>query len=415
MKNSSRNNTMENIRSCFLIYQSDPELVYLDSAATAQKPQVVLDAMWEYYTTYTANASRGLYPMAERTTDAIAHTRTVVRDFLHAKSEREVIFTAGSTEGMNMLARGLAHTLDTDSNIVVTALEHHSASLPWKESAAHTGTQLRTAKITPTGMLDQESLLALCDAQTRIVALTHMSNVTGETLDIPALAAAIRAKSPTAAIILDASQSVAHIPVDTRVLGVDALVFSAHKLYGPTGTGVLWGTEELLNALRNTDVGGGTVLDACAVDTEYKDLPERLEAGTPNIAGIIGLGAAVQFVQSIGFDAIAQHDAELYQYTVAKLTEIFGDRITIIYKNRQNNSSIVSFVHTSIHPHDLAQILGDHHVCIRAGEHCAAPLHRSLDLAATARVSFGVYTTTADIDALVAALRVAEQTFGITA
>lgn len=414
MKNSSRNNTMENIRSCFPIYQSDPELVYLDSAATAQKPQVVLDAMWEYYTTYTANASRGLYPMAERTTDAIAHTRTVVRDFLHAKSEREVIFTAGSTEGMNMLARGLAHTLDTDSNIVVTALEHHSASLPWKESAAHTGTQLRTAKITPTGMLDQESLLALCDAQTRIVALTHMSNVTGETLDIPALAAAIRAKSPTAAIILDASQSVAHIPVDTRVLGVDALVFSAHKLYGPTGTGVLWGTEELLNNLRDTSVGGGTVLDACAVDTEYKDLPERLEAGTPNIAGIIGLGAAVQFVQSIGFDAIAQHDAELYQYTVAKLTEIFGDRITIIYKNRQNNSSIVSFTHSTIHPHDLAQVLGDHHVCIRAGEHCAAQLHRSLNLPATARVSFGVYTTTADIDALVAGLKKAEETFGIT-
>lgn len=406
---------MENIRSCFPIYQSDPELVYLDSAATAQKPKAVLGAMWDYYTSYTANASRGLYPVAERVTDAIQAARERVRGFLHAPSEREIIFTAGSTEGMNMLARGLAHTFNTHSNIVVTALEHHSTSLPWKESAARTGAELRTAKVTSAGMLDQANLLALCDEKTRIIALTHMSNVTGETLDISALTVAIRAKSPAAAIVLDTSQSVAHIPLDVQTLGIDALVFSAHKLYGPTGTGVLWGTEELLNSLRGTDVGGGMVLDACAIDTEYRDLPDRLEAGTPNIAGIIGLGAAVQFIRSIGFDTIAKHDAELYQYTVTKLQEHFGDRITIIYKNRQNNSSIVSFTHSTIHPHDLAQVLGDHHVCIRAGEHCAAQLHRSLEVPATARVSFGVYTTLEDIDALVAALKIAEQTFGITA
>lgn len=406
---------MQNIRSHFPIYQSDPELVYLDSAATALKPAVVLDAMWEYYTTYTANASRGLYPNAERVTDAVLASRQAVKDFLHASSLREIVFTTGSTEGINILARGLVHTLSRESNIVVSALEHHSASLPWKESTAHSGADFRTAKPSENGEFDTAALLELCDQHTRVVALTHTSNVTGETLDISALTAAIRSKSPTARIVLDASQSVAHISLDVQTLSVDALVFSAHKLYGPTGTGVLWGTEVLLNTLQNTSVGGGTVLDACATDTEYKDLPERLEAGTPNIAGIIGLGAAIQFIQSIGFDTIGKHDAELYQYTASMLQENFGDRIRLVYKSRQNNASIVSFTHASIHPHDLAQILGDHHVCIRAGEHCAAPLHRALDLPATARVSFGVYTTTADIDALVAALRIAEQTFGITA
>lgn len=401
----------ETIKRDFPIFEHRPELVYLDSAATAQKPRVVLEAMRAYYEEYCANISRGLYPTAEMATVAVEAAREKIAGFIGSEIDYTV-FVGSATHAINLVATGWRERLVVGDNIVVTALEHHSNFLPWKEVARKTGATLRIAEPASDGQLTLETLAALVDGQTKLVALSAVSNVIGIANPIEDIIRAIRRKNPSAHILIDACQAVGHIPVSLRAWDADYLVFSGHKVYGPTGIGVLAGKKKSLELLGGTNVGGGTVLDPLTEPTLYKKLPAALEGGTPNIAGIIGLGAAIDFLESLGLDEIQRHERSLIVLAEQRLRATFGDRIHIIGpKESPHRAGILSFALDGIHPHDLAHLLGEEEICIRAGEHCAHPLHRALDLAASARLSVAVYTTTEDIEKCITGIKRALKLF----
>ncbi len=391
------------IRRDFPIYESQPALVYLDSAATALKPRPIVDAMNAYYFEYSANASRGLYPLAERATYALDEARRTVARFVHAESKETVIFTANATHGINLVALGLEHRVKNGENIVITELEHHSNLLPWKELAKRTGAELRTARFTDTGQINTEHLMTLIDTHTTIVAFSAVSNVFGVINPVAHLIQTIRNINPHTYILIDACQAAGHIPIELKQWDADFIVFSGHKLFGPTGIGILTGKHASLATLRPMNVGGGTVLDACSTQIEYKMLPENLEGGTPNIAGAIGLASAIDFVESIGLENIHAHEVALTEYTLGKLRDTFGEALHILGTTVEGHrTGILSFTLDGLHPHDLAHLLGEEGICVRAGEHCASPLHQTLHLSATTRLSLSIYNTETDIDQFVA-------------
>lgn len=401
----------EIIKKDFPIFEHHPELVYLDSAATAQKPKVVLEALQTYYTKHCANVSRGLYPLAETTTEAVQKARERIAHFIDSDVEG-TIFVASTTHGINLVATGLREKLGSEDNIVVTAVEHHSNFLPWKELARKTGAEFRVAKTNTDGVLSAENILPLIDEHTRIVALTAISNVVGIVNPIKKIVQAIRAQDPEILILVDAAQAVGHIPVSVKEWGTDYLVFSGHKVFGPTGIGVLAGKKQSLELLGAINVGGGTVLNPLSSPVEYKKLPESLEGGTPNIAGILGLGAAIQYVEKIGLANIHQHEQELITFAKKRLLEVFGEKVTILGgATKAERAGILSFTIDGIHPHDLAHLLGEEGICIRAGEHCAKPLHQTLNLNASARISVSVYDTEKDIEKLIDGIKQALSLF----
>lgn len=395
----------QHIRKDFPIYESQPDLVYLDSAATALKPKAVIDAMNEYYFEYSANAARGLYPLAERATIALNVARETVARFLSAGTKEAVIFAANATHAINLVALGLESSIAKRSNIVVTELEHHSNYLPWKELSRRTGAELRTARFTPLGQVDQVHLATLIDRETEVVAFSAVSNVFGVINPVAELVRAIRAINPYTLVLVDACQTAGRYPINLTDWDTDYVVFSGHKLFGPTGVGVLAGKQKSLERLVPMNIGGGTVLDACSAITEYKKLPENLEGGTPNIAGAIGLGRAIEYVESLGLEFIQSHEAALIRYAIEQLTDVFGEHIRILgTSDAELRAGIIAFTLDGLHPHDLAHLLGEENICVRAGEHCAAPLHRRLGLGATTRLSVSIYSTEADIDRLIAAM-----------
>lgn len=392
----------KHIRKDFPIYESQPDLVYLDSAATALKPLVVIDAMNEYYFEYSANVARGLYPLAEGATTALDAARQTVADFLSAESKETVVFTLNATHAINLVALGLESKVTRKNNIVVTELEHHSNYLPWKELAGRSGAELRTARFTDLGQIDETHLATLIDQETAIVAFSAVSNVFGIINPVTDLVRMIRGINPRALILIDACQAAGHVNINLSDWDVDFVVFSGHKLFGPTGIGVLAGKEKSLKLLSPTNVGGGTVLDACSPVTEYKKLPENLEGGTPNIAGAIGLAKAIEYVESIGIESIHAHETMLAQYAIQKLSSTFGQHIHILGSDTaETRAGIIAFTLDGLHPHDLAHLLGEENICVRAGEHCASPLHRRLELGATTRLSLSIYSTETDIDQLI--------------
>ncbi len=394
------------IRQAFPIFTKYPELVYLDSAATALKPKSVISAEMAYYQSYSANISRGIYLMAESATLAFEGARATVARFLDASRPEEIIFTAGTTASLNLASQLLAPQIKAGDNIVVTALEHHSNFLAWKELAKSRGAEFRVLPIDETGLLRLEKLPDLVDARTRVVALSAVSNVLGIINPVRDVIATVRTLALEARVVVDAAQLVGHLPLSVQEWDADMVAFSGHKLFGPTGTGILYGKYALLETLRPVVFGGGMVLDACATDTLYKDVPARFEAGTPNIAGTIGLGAALDFISSVGLDVIHDHEQKLIAYTIEILKKSFGDALTILGTQEvSRKSGIISFTLEGVHPHDVAQLLGDQNICIRAGLQCAAPLHESLRLPASARISLSLYNTEADIDQLVAGLK----------
>ena len=394
------------IRQDFPIYASQPELVYLDSAATALKPKMVIEAMSHYYSEYSTNVGRGLYPLAEKATLAFDKARKTVARFVNTKQPDAVVFAANATQAINLVALGLEHRITAENNIVVTELEHHSNYLPWKELARRTGAELRIAHFTSDGFIDATHLVSLVDSHTAIVAFSAVSNVFGVVNSIPSLIASLRRVRPETLVLVDACQLAGHFPIDSQAWDADFIVFSGHKLFGPTGIGVLTGKIAALELLTPMNVGGGTVLDACSSVTEYKRLPENLEGGTPNIAGAIGLGAAIDFVEGLGWEHIRAHERTLVHSLITKLRAAFGDTLHILGSEAaESRAGIVAFTLDGIHPHDLAQLLGEEDVCVRAGEHCAAPLHRAIGLSASTRVSVSVYSTESDIDRLVSALK----------
>jgi cysteine desulfurase / selenocysteine lyase len=395
---------MQNLKNHFPIFNARPNLVYLDSAATSLTPTPVIDAVSSYYGTLSANVGRGLYETAEETTARFEAVRERTARFLHATAD-EIVFTRSTTESINLLAYVLEDRINPGDNIVVTALEHHSNFLPWKRLAAKRGAELRIVPFEEDGSICPDTARSFIDSKTKVFTFSAISNVFGTPNDVSDIVRTVKALNPDILTVVDAAQAAGHFPVDVRDWNCDFLAFSGHKCFGPTGIGVLYGKQALLSSLPPYQIGGGMVLDATADEPTYMDAPNRFEAGTPDIASVFGLGAALDFVDSLGVDAIHAYESELATQAISKLEKAFGDSIHILGLNDRRESGIVSFTMEGIHPHDIAQVLGERDICIRAGEHCAAPLHRALSLPATARISFSVYNTEADIDRLVEGLK----------
>lgn len=389
---------------------ADDSLHYLDTAASALVPQAVTGAVAEYYTAYPANIARGVYELSERATKAYEDARTTVADFIGAQTD-EIVFTSGATMSLNLLAHSLCTNLSRRDHVAVTAMDHHANFVPWQQAAQRTGAQFDVLPVSPKGTLSEDIVKKHITRNTRILALPLVSNVLGSVVDVAAVARAARSISPDILIIVDAAQGVVHLPVDVVTLECDALVFSGHKFYGPTGIGVLWARRTLLAQISPFLTGGEMVAAVSAEVTHFKDAPHKFEAGTPHIAGAIGLAAAIRWIQSIGgMKALVAHDMELTTYALTQLRSALGDTLTVYGpQGAHDRSGLISFSIDGIHPHDLAWYLDQHHgVAIRAGQHCTMPLHDALGVAATARASFGAYTTRADIDALVAGIRAAK-------
>ncbi|MGB3134895.1 MAG: cysteine desulfurase [Candidatus Macondimonas sp.] len=383
-------------------------LVYLDNAATAQKPRAVLEAMDHYYRESNANVHRGVHTLSERATALYEGGRDRARAFLNAREREEIIFVRGTTEAINLVAQSYARPrLKPGDEILITHLEHHSNTVPWQMVCEQTGASLKVVPITPDGALDLEAFERLLGPRTRIFAVAHVSNALGTVNPIAELTA--RARAAGAMVLIDGAQGVPHRAVDVQALDCDFYAFSAHKLYGPTGIGVLYGRRELLEAMPPWQGGGDMIRTVRFDGSTWNDLPYKFEAGTPAIAEAVGLGAALDYVDRIGLDAISRHEAALLNYALERLREIDGIRFI---GSAPQRASVVSFVVEGVHPHDLGTILDHAGVAIRAGHHCAMPVMDFYGVPATARASLACYNTTADIDALVAALQGARDLFG---
>ncbi len=384
-------------------------LVYLDSAATSQKPQAVLDAMQRYYTTCNANIHRGVYGIAEEATALYEDARRRFAAFVNA-SPREIIFTRNSTEALNLVARAYGGwALKPGDVVLLTPMEHHSNLVPWHMLAAEKQLELRFIPMTGSGELDLDALPGLfADGRVKLVSFVHVSNVLG-TVN-PAAEIARVAKAHGATIVLDASQSAAHMKLDVKALGADFVVCTAHKMLGPTGIGMLWGRRELLEAMPPF-LGGGEMIRTVTLTTStWNELPWKFEAGTMNIAEAVGLGAAVQYLEALGMDHVFAHDRELAAYAMERLAELPGVRVLGPPPGRRGG--VVAFTVEGVHPHDVATVLDRDGVCVRAGHHCAMPLHDQLGVPASARASFHCYSLREDVDALVAGLHQVQKVFG---
>ena len=384
-------------------------LVYLDNAATTQKPQSVIDALANYYSTMNANIHRGLHTLAEEATAAYEDVRKQVAEFIGASSHREVVFTRNTTESLNLLAYTLGARLRPGDEIVLTTAEHHSNLVPWQLVTQRTGAVLRFVELNADQQIDVDTARAAINANTRIVSIVHMSNVLGSIAPVAEISE--MARSVEATMIVDAAQSAPHLPIDVAQLGVDYLAFSAHKMLGPTGVGVLWGRQELLADL-DPFLGGGEMISVVTrEESSWAALPHKFEAGTPNIADVVAFGAAIDFLNEVGMDAIAAHDADLTHYAVERLSRLEG---LDIYgpSDPAERSAVIAFNYRDIHSHDVATILDRSGIAIRAGHHCAQPLMRTLGVPATARASFYLYNERSEIDALVDGLLDAGERFG---
>ncbi|MFC7961547.1 cysteine desulfurase [Rhodococcoides kroppenstedtii] len=387
-------------------------LVYLDSGATSQRPTQVLDAERHFLTTCNAAVHRGAHQLAEEATDAYEGARAAIAAFVGADAD-EVVFTKNATEALNLVTHVLAddrfdRALGPGDEIVITELEHHANLVPWQELARRTGATLRWYGVTDDGRIDLSSL-ELTD-RTRVVAFTHQSNVTGAVAPVEDLVR--RARAVGALVVLDACQSVPHMPFDFRALDVDYAAFSGHKMLGPSGVGVLLARRELLAAMPPFVTGGSMIETVTMEATTYAAPPQRFEAGVPMTSQVVGLGAAVDYLTALGMDAVAAHEHELTAATLAMLADLDGVRV-IGPTDTADRGGAVSFVVDGVHAHDLGQILDDEGVAVRVGHHCAWPLHRRFGVAATARASFAVYNTLAEVDALAAAIVRAQDFFGV--
>jgi cysteine desulfurase/selenocysteine lyase len=375
-------------------------LVYLDNAATAQKPRAVLDAMQRYYEHDNANVHRGVHALAERATAAYDQARETVRAFLNAASTREIVFTRNATESINLVARAWGDAnVHAGDEVVVTTLEHHSNIVPWQLLCERAGATLRAAPIDDRGELLMDDFARLLTPRTKMVAVTHQSNVLGTITPVAEMVA--MAHRAGAAVLVDGSQAAVHMAVDVAAIGADFYVMTAHKLYGPMGVGVLHGREAVLEAMPPF-LGGGDMISTVTFEgSTWNELPHKFEAGTPNVAGAVGLGAAIDYVRRIGLDAIGAHEAALLARATERLERVSGLRVV---GTARRKAGVISFVMDGIHPHDLGTVVDREGVAIRTGQHCAQPLMDRLGIPATARASFAMYNTMDDIEALVAAL-----------
>ena len=401
---------VERVRRDFPILQrtvNGKPLVYLDSAASSQRPTAVLRAVEHYETHSHANVHRGVHALSQAATEAFEGARERVRRFINARSTREIIFTRGTTEALNLVAQSHGRSrLEAGDEILITALEHHANIVPWQMVREQTGCSLKVAPIDRTGDVPLDELVKLISPRTRIVAVAHVSNALGTILPVKRIVEAAHAQG--ALVVVDGAQAVPHSSVDVQALGCDFYAFSGHKLYAPTGIGVLYGREEVLRTLPPWQGGGDMILTVSFEKTTYADLPAKFEAGTPNISGAVGLAAAMDYVESLGLDAVAAHERRLLELATQELQRIPGIEIV---GTAPHKAAVLSFTMEGVHPHDLGTILDSEGVAVRTGHHCAMPVMTFFGVPATARASFAVYNTERDIAALVAALGKAREVF----
>jgi cysteine desulfurase/selenocysteine lyase len=382
-------------------------LVYLDNAATTQKPQVVIDALVDYYTHYNANVHRAVHLLSAKATEACDVAREKVRRFINAASANEVIFVRGATEGLNLVAQtyGRGHVGPGDE-ILITGLEHHSNIVPWQMLCEEKGAHLRVVPVDERGVVPLDQFENALNERTRLVAVSHVSNALGT---VNPLAEMVRmAHRWNAPVVVDGAQAVPHMKVDVRQLDADFYAFSGHKLFGPTGIGVLYGKQALLDAMPPFQGGGDMIRSVTFEKTEYNVLPYKFEAGTPDVAGIIGLGVAIDYVSKIGLDRIATYESELLDYATDAVSALEGIRII---GTAPHKASVLSFVMDGAHPHDVGTILDQEGIAVRTGHHCAQPVMDRYQIAATTRASLAFYNTSAEIDALVAGIRKVQEFF----
>lgn len=407
------------IRKDFPIFQrtirDGKRLVYLDSGATSQKPQSVIDAEVDFYRLHNAAAHRGAHQLAEEATDIYEGARAKVAHFIGAMEE-EVVFTKSATESLNLISYAMGNApagnrfhLASGDGIVVTEMEHHANLIPWQQLAARTGATLSWFEVTPEGRLDLSNIDSVITEKTKVVALTHQSNVLGTVNPLDAIVK--RAHEVGAVVILDACQSVPHMSVDVKALDIDFMAFSGHKAVGPTGIGVFWGKSELLAELPPFLTGGSMIETVTMTGATWAPAPRKFESGVPNMAQAAGLGAALDYLTAIGLDAIHAHEIEMTSYLLAKF-EAIEDLRVIGPKNMESRGGSISFTFGDIHPHDLGQFLDSQGIAVRTGHHCAWPLNRKMGVPATTRASLYLYNTTEDCDALVDGVLAAQKYFG---
>ena len=388
----------------FPLIHGRADIAYLDNAATTQKPKVVLDAVRRYYCARNANVHRAAHQLSGEATGAFEAARNTVARYINAGARQEVIWTRGTTEAINLVAACYAPlVLGHGDEVLVTELEHHSNIVPWQAACARAEAKLKAAKVRANGELDLDDLRAKLTERTRIVAIGHVSNALGTVNPIRRIAAWTRAAG--AALVVDGAQAMAHLPVDVQRLGCDFYAFSGHKMYAPTGIGALWGRETLLDAMPPWQTGGEMIERVRLTDTSYASLPFKFEAGTPHIAGAVGLAAAVDYLTTAGLSALRRHEADLLAYATASLKQVEGLRVV---GEAAAKAPVLSFLLDGAHPHDVGTLLDQQGVAVRTGHHCAMPLMDALGIPGTVRASFGLYNRRTDVDRLAAAVHKAQ-------
>jgi cysteine desulfurase / selenocysteine lyase len=383
-------------------------LVYLDNAATSQKPRAVIDAVRSYYETENANIHRGVHTLSQEATRDYENAREKVRAFIGAADTREVIFTRGTTEAINLVAQSFGRAqFQPGDEIVISTMEHHSNIVPWQMLSEESGALLRIIPVNDAGELELDEYARMLGPRTRLVAVAHVSNALGTVNPVEEIVRIAHERDIP--VLLDGAQAVPHMPVDVQKIGCEFYAFSAHKMYGPTGIGALYGRRELLEAMRPYQGGGDMISSVTFEKTTYNDLPHKFEAGTPHIAGAIGLGAAIDFMQGVGVERIAAHEADLLAYGTERLNEIPGLRMI---GTARHKAGVLSFVIGGIHPHDIGTIVDREGVALRTGHHCAQPTMERFGVPATARASFALYNTREEIDALVKGIDRVLEVFG---
>ena len=397
-----------NIKDDFPILKNR-NIVYLDSGATSQKPQAVIDAISEFYKKCNANPHRGAYALSQEATEIYENTRTKIAEFINAKHREEIIFSKNATESLNLIAYSYGlENIEKDDEIVISIMEHHSNLVPWQKVAKTKQAKLNYMYINENFELSDEEIESKITDKTKIVGITHVSNVLGTINNIEKIIKYAHKKG--ALVIVDASQSIPHMKIDVQALDADFLVFSGHKMLAPLGIGVLYGKKELLDNMTPFLMGGDMIEYVYEQDTTFASLPNKFEAGTQNVEGVIGLGAAIDYIESLGYDKIEQIEREIVHYAIEELRKLnFLD--LYLTKNNENHSAVISFNIKGVHPHDVASILDAEGVCVRSGNHCAQPLMRFLGIDSTCRASFYIYNTKEDVDRLVEALNKAYNMF----
>ncbi|WP_274475014.1 aminotransferase class V-fold PLP-dependent enzyme [Mangrovimonas aestuarii] len=382
-------------------------LVYFDNAATSQTPKVVIDAITHYYTHYNANIHRGVHSLSQEATDAYEQARLKLKNHFNAKHAHEIIFTSGTTHGTNLVANGFTPFLNQNDEIIVSALEHHSNIVPWQMLCERTGASLKVIPMTDAGELDMEAYDQLLSEKSKLVFVNHISNALGTINPIETIIK--KAHAVGAAVLIDGAQACPHIKPDVQALDVDFYVASAHKMCGPTGVGVLYGKEEWLNKMPPYQGGGEMISEVTFEKTTYADLPHKFEAGTPDICGGIAFGVAIDYMNNIGFDAIAEYEHELLEYATQELLKIDGLKI---YGTSKHKTSVISFNLEGIHPYDVGTLLDKMGIAVRTGHHCAQPIMAYYNIPGTVRASFAFYNTMEEIDNLVKGVKKAQMMLG---